>query len=1626
MKEGRLGQRKMKSLILVLFLRLCFSLDTINPDRKFRDGDVLLSKNGTFALGFFSPGISSKRYVGVWYNKASERKVVWIANRDNPINNSFGVLSINQKGNLVLYDEKSNFLAWSTDTSSKTRSYAQLLDSGNLVLMEKTSKYVTWQSFDYPTNTLLPGMKVGLDHKTGLNRFLTSWRSNDDPGSGYHSFKLDLSGSPQLFVYRGLARLMRFAPWPWPLIFPPSNDIISRYTNKFLMSKDEICFSYVVEDPSLVMHFWINEFGSIQWLTLNNEDGRWYVIWSAPREPCQGYGHCGTFSTCEQSATQFECTCLPGYEPKSTSKWYLRDGSVGCTRKRNVSMCRNREGFLKVGPVKLPDVSRARVELNTSSADCELKCLTNCSCSAYAVTDAGDQRVVCFLWHGELMDMRPYPPIGSILYLRVDSIDLESEKKERSFIAKNKRVVIPISSAAVVFALVVIVISLRIIKRRNLKGEPKQNLQGLYHRVTNSTSRLYKDPLVVNGQKVGSSSPTLALYNFSTLVAATNNFASENMVGRGGFGSVYKGQLTNGVEIAIKRLSKGSAQGVEEFKNEVMLIAQLQHKNLVKLLGCCTQQEEKIMVYEYLPNKSLDNFIFDQQRKTHLDWRKRFKIIIGIARGMMYLHKDSRLKIIHRDLKASNVLLDDTMNPKISDFGMARIFEDNQSQAMTKRVVGTYGYMSPEYVLFGKFSTKSDTFSFGVLLLEIISSKRNNVDYKEHPSLNLIGHVWDLWREDKALEIVDCSMAEPLFWLEAFKCIQVGLLCVQELATDRPAMSDVVSMLESNTNQLPSPKQPGFLLARTGNTIYPNQFLRDGDVLLSKNETFALGFFTPNNSSNRRYVGVWYNKVIKKNAVWVANRENPINNTFGVLSIDQQGNLLLCDVSRSTLVWSANVSSKSSHIQLLDSGNLVLVEENSNLYVWQSFDHPTDTVLPGMKIGLDRKTDHNLVLTSWRSHDDPGQGDYMLALDLSGSPQFFLCKGSTRLWRTAPWPWRVPILFLQGNSVRYYFTNNKDGVLYSYNSDDSSVAMRLVVQESGYIFWYMWNERVNQWNSIWSFPKDICDEYRHCGAYSICAPDATILFECSCLPGFEPKSPGDWHLRDGLGGCVRKENISMCGNGEGFLKVARMKLPDTSLVEATKYVNSLECQQQCLRNCSCTAYATALGDEKENVCLMWFGELIDMRPKPEWGIDLFLRVDSITLAENAKQKKGFLSKKELLVISFSIDGVLLTLFLVVVIRRKKLKANRQKHRSLDHITTSKLRNSKENSGATGPQESSVHPNVPFYDFTTIIAATNNFTSTNKLGHGGFGSVYKGQLPSGVEIAVKRLLKDSGQGSEEFKNEVMLMAQLQHKNLVKLFGYCIERDEKILVYEYLPNKSLDNFIFDEKRKSELNWRKRYEIIVGIAKGLVYLHQDSRLTIIHRDLKASNVLLDNKLNPKISDFGIAKICGGEHNQANTRRIVGTYGYMSPEYEIFGNFSTKSDVFSFGVLLLEIISGKRNNVDYQNHPSLNLIGFVWELWKQDKALEIIDSSLEESDFSYEALRCIQVGLLCVQECAADRPAMSEVVFMLGNNTSMPSPMKPAFVLGRSSNNLGKTMNRLGEPCSVNEVSITIIEAR
>lgn len=479
--------------------------------------------------------------------------------------------------------------------------------------------------------------------------------------------------------------------------------------------------------------------------------------------------------------------------------------------------------------------------------------------------------------------------------------------------------------------------------------------------------------------------------------------------------------------------------------------------------------------------------------------------------------------------------------------------------------------------------------------------------------------------------------------------------------------------------------------------------------------------------------------------------------------------------------------------------------------------------------------------------------------------------------------------------------------------------------------------------------------------------------------------------------------LKSCKNGEGFIKLVKVKVPDTSWARVDMNLSWKACEQQCLRDCSCLAY-TISSNAPIIGCMTWYGKLVDTKNFADGDQDLYLRVDALELAEYTKKSKGFLAKKGMLpILVVSIAMISFFICFGCWCSKRKRKKHPWERKNDD--------------------DSRTHQDLTLFNLKSIVAATNNFSAANKLGEGGFGPVYKGLLANGQEVAVKRLSKNSGQGLEQFKNEVMLIAKLQHRNLVRLFGCCIHTKEKMLIYEYLTNKSLDFFIFDKRRSSLLDWKTRFEIIFGIARGVLYLHQDSRLKIIHRDLKASNVLLDSTMNPKISDFGLAKMFGEDQMQAKTNRVVGTYGYMSPEYAMEGRYSEKSDVFSFGVLLLEIISGKRNTSYDNQTPSPNLIGQIWDMWTEEQALGMVDPSLGESYPAHEVSRCIQIGLLCVQESASDRPTMSEVIFMLGNETTLPSPKKPAFIL--QSSNPNSTASKGSAP-SLNDVTITMLEAR
>ncbi|CAH1414472.1 unnamed protein product [Lactuca virosa] len=466
------------------------------------------------------------------------------------------------------------------------------------------------------------------------------------------------------------------------------------------------------------------------------------------------------------------------------------------------------------------------------------------------------------------------------------------------------------------------------------------------------------------------------------------------------------------------------------------------------------------------------------------------------------------------------------------------------------------------------------------------------------------------------------------------------------------------------------------------------------------------------------------------------------------------------------------------------------------------------------------------------------------------------------------------------------------------------------------------------------------------------------------------------------------------------------------------------CQRSCLDDCSCEAYGVI-----DNKCLLLNTESLNNISSFFLSVDpnnltfpLKIKVSASDLSNNTAK----INTKVLVggIVSGFCGLVFLCSIGIIFYRRTKRKGSRDiggnfelefqdNGRNVRYLVDPGILSAEERKGI----------DVPFIEFKTILSATDNFSLANKLGQGGFGPVYKGMLPGIGEVAVKRLASQSGQGLKEFKNEVVLIGKLQHRNLVKLLGYSMKDHEMILLYEYMPNKSLDRFIFDRTLSVCLDWDLRFDIIMGIARGLLYLHQDSRLRIIHRDLKASNVLLDEDMNPKISDFGLAKIVKGRETEDNTTRVVGTYGYMSPEYALDGLFSVKSDVFSFGVVLLEIISGKRNTGYYHNQQAFSLISYAWGLWKAKRPLELVDLALVESCNSIEVLRCMIVGLLCIQEDPGDRPTMVNVVLMLGMDIeSLPDPREPTFVSKKSIDRLPSSSSK----SEINQLTITQEEGR
>ncbi|XP_051140765.1 G-type lectin S-receptor-like serine/threonine-protein kinase At2g19130 [Andrographis paniculata] len=782
-------------------------------------------------------------------------------------------------------------------------------------------------------------------------------------------------------------------------------------------------------------------------------------------------------------------------------------------------------------------------------------------------------------------------------------------------------------------------------------------------------------------------------------------------------------------------------------------------------------------------------------------------------------------------------------------------------------------------------------------------------------------------------------------------------------------------------------------LADAADSISGNQTLSGDQTIVSSGENFVLGFFHPGNSS-RYYIGIWYKKVEKPTIVWVANRETPVldKNSSHLRILD--GNLVLLNEAGSQ-VWStslsstSNTSTSSSSVVavLLDNGNLVLrrrddVGSKSNSsFLWESFNNIADTWLPGGKLAYDKTRNKSQLLISWKNSQDPAPGLYSLELDPVQRQYIIRWNRSEEYWSSGPWNGQIfsGVPEMRLNYIYdFSYINDTEESYFTYSLYNPSIISRFVMDISGQIRQTSWTN--SDWNLFWSQPRQQCEVYSYCGAFGSCNQNMPF---CKCLPGFRPNSPNDWDLNDFSGGCAREMALD-CNYANGsssskdkFLMRSYVSHPVIGQ-QSLPVADSAECQLSCLNNCSCTAYAYD-GNGNGNACFVWHGELINLQQYNEGdsnGKTIYLRLSASSpefAAAGKDDHKGLMIG--------SILGAVVAILVVAAILMAVFWRRTRKP------TIGSLK------GAEG--------SLLAFGYKDLQNVTKNFS--DKLGGGGFGSVFKGTLPDSTIIAVKKL-ESISQGEKQFRTEVSTIGTIQHVNLVRLRGFCSEGNNKLLVYDYMENGSLDSHLFNSSnescsnsKKKVLGWKSRYNIALGVARGLVYLHDKCRDCIIHCDIKPENILLDAELCPKVADFGLAKLVGRDFSRVLTT-MRGTRGYLAPEWISGVAITAKADVYSYGMMVFELVSGRRNSEGSEDgrmkfFPSQaarvmrdggDVVGLVDRRMTENMEMEM--EIAEE-----EVGKMLRVACWCIQDDESSRPSMSQVVQILEGLVGVNVPPIP-----------------------------------
>lgn len=746
---------------------------------------------------------------------------------------------------------------------------------------------------------------------------------------------------------------------------------------------------------------------------------------------------------------------------------------------------------------------------------------------------------------------------------------------------------------------------------------------------------------------------------------------------------------------------------------------------------------------------------------------------------------------------------------------------------------------------------------------------------------------------------------------------------------------------------------------------------RGNETIVSPNGTFEAGLFSPL-GSDRVYFGIWYARLLPRTVVWVANRNVPV---FGAAEYgcSAQGELEVRSEGGSKVAWSSGTRGRGvTGVLLEETGNLRLVGGGgaANASVWESFDYPGNTLLPYMKIGLGKK------LTSWSSATDPAEGLY--SLQMLPSLEFVCMWGDRRqYWSSGAWNGAgfaaIPEMI---NNTYFSFYLDKSGFFWTL-APSVTLISRFIIDTDGELKQYAWNPSVSGWTFFWSEPQEPCLIYALCGPNSLCR--SSFHPPCSCPAGFHPSHAQNWASSTWSAGCS-PESPAKCGGGV-FFPLANSAFDSVHVQRAVAVASNADCSVSCLRNCSCAAYSY-----NEGVCELLFEPLLNGHSAPDIADTVYMRA-GVSPAEGNRTRSRRLRTEVVVLIGSAcvlLGGVGIA---ICVLRAKKRAAPR---------------------GTLGTEM------IEWFTYAQLQYATTNFSS--RLGSGGFGAVFKGFLGvPAIPVAVKQLQHRHRweQGEKQFRMEVSTIGSIQHVNLVRLRGFCSEKSHRMLVYEFMPNGSLDTYLSKTPSLSSvkdphsaqgpfLDWATRYQIALGTARGVAYLHDGCRQCIFHCDIKPENILLDADYTAKVSDFGLAKLVGKEFSRVITT-IRGTRGYLAPEWIAGVPITCKADVYSYGMTLLELISGRRN-LSYGNSTAVwtssgadprRRFFPVWAALcineKKDLVASLADARLGGQVDAEQLRRAAYSAVWCIQEKEGARPTMRQVVHILEGSIDVTPPPVP-----------------------------------